>query len=97
MDAAKSVGAAFAAAAPPPVVLFLVSDPYPLTSQQPNGFLVACDGAAAVNSVPAVNPDGTSYLHFNLSGLVPGAHTCSITATDAANQQSTPVSVSFTI
>jgi uncharacterized repeat protein (TIGR02543 family) len=97
MSSAQNVGATFAASAPPTVARYLVSDPYPLTGLQPSLFLVACDGAAAVNSAPAVNADGTSYLYFSLAGLASGAHTCTIVATDTANQQSPSVSVSFTI
>ena len=76
---------------------YLVSDPYPLTSTQPDHFDVACDATAPMVSAPAVNPDGTSYLHYDLSGLVPGSHTCSVAAANASNQQSAADTVSFTL
>jgi hypothetical protein len=76
---------------------FLVSDPYPITMEQPNHFDVACDGSAAATSAPAVNPDGTSFLHYDLSALLPGSHNCSIAAADAANNESAASSVSFTL
>jgi hypothetical protein len=78
-------------------VRFLISDPYPLTAAQPDHFDVACDGHSTVASPPAVNPDGTSFLHYSLSGLMPGAHSCNVAAADASNQQSTAASVSFTL
>jgi hypothetical protein len=78
-------------------VRFLVSDPYPLTVTQPDHFDVACDGKAAVTSPPGVNPDGTSFLHYDLSGLLSGAHSCNVSAADASNQQSSTASVSFTL
>jgi len=76
---------------------FLVSDPYPIAAEQPNHFDVACDGSAAVTSAPAVNPDGTSFLHYDLSPMLPGSHNCSIAAADASNNQSAPTSVTFTL
>jgi Fe-S cluster biogenesis protein NfuA len=98
LTSALSVGATFAASPPPPTTArYLVSNPYPLTVAQPNHFVVSCDGGAPVTSVPAVNPDGTSYLDFNLSGLSAGAHTCSVAAADASNNQSAAVTVSFTL
>jgi hypothetical protein len=98
MNSAQSVGATFAASAPPPTTArYLVSDPYPLTGPQPNHFDVSCDGGASVTSAPAVNPDGTSYLHFDLTGLASGAHTCSVTAADASNHQSAATIMSFTL
>jgi hypothetical protein len=97
MNAAQSVGATFASSAPPPSALFLVSDSYPLGGPQPDHFDVSCDGGATVTSPAAVNPDGASYLHFNLGALAAGPHTCVVTAADASNLQSAGVSVSFTL
>lgn len=76
---------------------YLISDAYPLTATQPNHFNVACDGSAAVTSVPAVNPDGTSYLHYSVSSLSAGAHSCVVYAADASNHQSSPASLSFSL
>lgn len=92
-SASQSVGATFTASA----AKYLTSDAYPLGSQQPNHFDVSCDGLAVVTSAPAVNADGTSYLRYNVSGLAAGAHTCSVTAADATNNQSVAASISFTL
>jgi uncharacterized repeat protein (TIGR02543 family) len=97
MNAAQSVGATFAASPPPVTAHYLESDPYPLTGDQPDHFMVACDGAAAVSSAPAVNTSGARYLYYSLSGLATGAHTCTVAAVDASGVQSAAVSLSFTL
>jgi len=98
MTSALSVAATFVANPPASAAAhFLVSDPYPLTVPQPSYFLVSCDGAASISSIPAVNPDGTSYLHFPVSSLPLGTHICTIAADNGANQQSGNVTVSFAL
>ena len=81
----------------PPVAGHLESDPYPTTDTQPDHFIVACDGAAPVDSAPAVNKSGSRYLYFSLSGFGPGLHTCTLAAADASGAQSNPESVSFAL
>jgi hypothetical protein len=76
---------------------YLVSDPYPVSAQQPDHFDVSCDNTAVVRSAPAVNPNGTEFLHYSLAGLAAGAHSCTVTAADASGNQSSPVQVSFTL
>lgn len=80
-----------------PSVPHIVSDPYPLGHRQPSRFLVSCDHGTAVDSTPAVKPDGTHYLSFSLAGLAPGAHTCEVSAADASDHRTSAVSISFTL
>jgi uncharacterized repeat protein (TIGR02543 family) len=96
MSTAQSAGATFAASSSS-TAHYLISDAYPLADQQPNHFDVACDSGAWVTSPPAVNPDGTSYLHFDVSSLASGSHSCSVTAANASNQQTSAVTASFTL
>ena len=58
---------------------FVVSDPYPTTVTQPDGFMVAVDGATAVAS-PAQAVTGGVRLHHDVAGVSSGSHTVRIKA-----------------
>jgi len=58
---------------------FVVSDPYPAASLQPDGFAVAVDGGAVVES-PAQAVTGGVRLYYDVSAVSAGTHTLRVKA-----------------
>jgi hypothetical protein len=68
---------------------FLVSDPYPAKEVQPTKFVVTV-GGKSFDVVPEKNPDGSSYLKYDLSQLPDGLHTVKVKAVNSTLKQESP-------
>jgi len=68
---------------------FLVSDPYPAKEVQPTKFVVTI-GLKSFDVVPEKNPDGSSFLKYDLSRLPDGIHTVKVKAVNSALKQESP-------
>ena len=68
---------------------FLVSDPYPAKEVQPTKFVVTV-GGKSVDVAPQKNPDGSSFLKYDLSGLPEGFHTVKIKAVSSKSKLESP-------
>jgi len=58
---------------------FVVSDPYPASGVQPDGFAVSVDGGAVVES-PAQAVTGGVRLYYDVSAVSAGTHTLRVKA-----------------
>jgi hypothetical protein len=74
---------------------FLVCDPYPATMTV-SYFTVTIDGGTPVQSVPLVNTDGTSQLHFDLTVVPAGSHTVTIKAGNVWGESASSAPFAFT-
>jgi hypothetical protein len=85
-------------AAAPAVLMaqpFLVSDPYPAKEVQPTKFVVTV-GGKSFDVVPEKNPDGSSFLKYDLSHLPDGIHAVKVKAVNSTlNQESPEMSLSL--
>jgi hypothetical protein len=74
---------------------FLVSDPYPAKEVQPTKFVVTI-GGTSFDVVPEKNPDGSSFLKYDLSRLPDGLHAVKVKAVNSTlKQESLEVSLSL--
>lgn len=80
---------------------FVVSDPYPASGVQPDGFAVSVDGGAVVES-PAQAVTGGVRMYFDIGGLPAGSHTITVRAYKNyqepwTRKESDPVNFTFTV
>jgi hypothetical protein len=62
---------------------FLVSDPWPMTENQPTACVYQEGTASPVSTPVAVNTDGSVYCHIDLGAVVPGVHAYQVWAANA--------------
>lgn len=78
---------------------FVVSDPYPTTVTQPDGFVITVDSGAAVDSTAQAITGGVR-LYFDVGSVTAGTHTMTIKAykVDAVwgRLESAPANFTFT-
>ena len=80
---------------------FVVSDPYPASGVQPDGFAVSVDGGAVVE-YPAQAVTGGVRMYFDIGGLPAGSHTITVRAYKNyqepwTRKESDPVNFTFTV
>ena len=74
---------------------FLVSDPYPAKEVQPTKFVVTI-GGKSFDVVPEKNPDGSSFLKYDLSRLPDGLHRVKVKAINGVlKQESSEMTISL--
>ena len=59
---------------------FVVSDPYPESAVQPDGFLVSVDGGSVVESPAVLAAPGSYKMRFDIGNLPEGEHTMTVRA-----------------
>jgi len=79
----------------------VVSDPYPASAVQPDGFLVSVDSGAVVESAVDVVSPGSARFKFDVGSMAPGNRTLTVKAykdypAPFGRKESTSVNFTFT-
>lgn len=80
---------------------FVVSDAYPATATQPDGFTASVDGGAVVESAPDTVAPGSVRFKFDIGNFAAGNRTLTVKAykdypAPFGRKESTPANFTFT-